>query len=429
MSHPLFYFSNLISTDLTSFFNSLPAIVGAVGGMLGLWTFIDSYLRKFNPKIYVGTKVIFNTKYERSSHRLNSIICSLEICNHRKKYGVVYDFAVRIYNTNKVNPDDITYFASEKLESIPMKTDELKNKEITSFNPITVLPSSNKSENIIFSEVIHRSKANINPNDSFKMDMYYQKKPKGKWYLIDTFYLFNKGKYVFDLSSNKGAEEPDKEGNKFIVFSALDTDVSREKIKDSIVRIKTGKWTSASHKVLKMRLLRWRYNLLKKPLYRVRDVLISVPFFLHLWSIRLIDIFIRIPIINKYGKSIRKGSLQIGDKKLRKVTDSSYEKIYTELNKLIEKINKGASDEAKINIKKSEGEIILSRYKLSIKVYKPGDTSIYVHDFNDNRLSFKMNLRSKLFNKHYWKLDNYGFITIKSFTVKLLDTFIIHSNY
>jgi len=397
----------------------LPNLLGLVGGLVGLWTFIDSYLIKFRPKIFFGTKVIIETATVHDSQQLSSIFCSLELCNHRKKYGVIYDFAIRIYKADEINSDRAIYYASEVIETIPVNIGDIDKQKLHAYSPITVLPNSNKSINLVLSEVLYRSKMQISPFCSYFIEIYYQKKPKGKWYFIDKLYLYNKGQL--------------ETGNeRYIQFTVLNYDTTREKLNRNVRTQKTNLYEGASQKFLSKRYEQYLYKFIKKPYYRIIDLFISIPFYAKFIVNNLIDKLIKIPIINRYGKTIEKTNIRFGSPELKPITIESFENIYLLLQKHSKQINLGAKKEAEIIVKKQDGQIIISRYKLALKFYISGDSYIQVQDAYSakaSRLSYRIQLKNKIWNKKFWYLDNYGFITIKSFVVRVLDAFVIHSNY
>lgn len=394
-------------------------ILGIVGGSLGIWTFIDSYLIRFNPRIYIGTKVIINTNKAPLREDLESIICSLELCNHRKRYGVIYDFAVRVYKADEINPDNAIYYASQLVNKIPINIDELKDQEYDLFNPLTILPESNSSVNLVLGEVLNRSKMNISKSSNYYLEAYYQKKPEGKWYFIDKLYLYNKGLYS-NLTSQ------------YIQFSVLNTHTTREKLNKKIKPQKTNLYEGASHKHLSGKLIRYRYLFFFRPLSRIKDIFYSIPFYANFLISFLIDKFIKIPIIKKYGENITKAKFTFGSPEERPITEAAFNQIYSELDKLIKEINVNANKNALISLEKKDSYIFLSRHKLSIKFYISGDRSIHVQELNaqfGSRLAYSLSLEKAIFGKNYWKLENYGFVSLKTFSVKVLDSFIIHSNY
>jgi len=399
--------------------NWLPNILGLIGGILGIWSFVDNYIIRFKPKIYIATKVIFDTEELHNFTRLKSIIFSSELCNHRKKYGVVYDFAVRIYKSDEINSDSAIYYASEIIDKIPLNTEEIENQELQSYNPITILPNSNKSVNICFSEVPHRSTLIVNKSANYYLEAYYQKEPKGKWNYIDKLYLYNK-------------TELGKVPGKFISFTVLNKDITKEKLKENIKIQKTNMYEGASKKTLHLFFSRLKYRLFFKPIKYIVDTFKAVPFYLNILRLWFLDKYIKIPIIQKYGKKIERVSVTFGDKENRKITEKIFKDIYDNFKSISDKMNLNATENAMTAVTLDKGQIIISRYKLSVKIYIAGDSSIYVQELNSingSRLTYSLDLKRGLWNKNFWYLKNYGFIKPKSFVVKVLDAFIIHSSY
>ena len=397
----------------------LPNLLGLTGGLLGLWTFIDSYIIKFKPKIYFGTRVFFDTIKDTKHTRLQAIICSLEFCNHRKKYGVIYDFAIRIYNADEINSKSAVYYATELVDKVPIHIKDLEIQDKRIFNPITVLPNSNQSVNLILSENINGYKMVLTQIGNCYIELYYQKEPDGKWYFIDKMHLYSKDQY-------------NHIEDKYIDLSILKNDSTRKKL-DGMLRLqKTNLYTGASQKHLKNKIRHCLYKFIKIPFYRIKDVLVSIPFYSSFLINTIWDKFVKIPIIKKYGIKIEKPNIKIGSPELKPITNIAFAQILNELQNFANQINKNANHEARIIIKQMDNKIILQRYRLSINFYISGDSSIQVNELNavlNSRLSFSIKLRNGLWNKKYWYLNNYGFISIKSFVVRVLDAFIIHSNY
>lgn len=394
----------------------LPNLLGLIGGLLGMYTFIDTYLMKFCPKIYFGTKVIIEASKVKDFYQLDSIFCSLELCNHRKKYGVAYDFAVRIYKSDQINSDKAIYYASKIIKKIPINISGIEKQEFEMYSPITILPSSNKSINLVLSRALDGSKLRISPSINYFIEIYYQKKPKGKWSFIDKLYLNN----TYDPYK--------KDIDKYIEFTVLDFYKTREKLDKAIHKQKTNLYNGISYIYIVKILNRYFYKLIKKPYSWLIDIFVSAFLYLHFIINDIIDRLIKIPLINKYGKSILKYNIRIGSPKLRPITEESFEKIFAILQKISKKFNFGTKKEAKMNIEKKDRCICVSRYKLSIKFYIAGDSCIYVQTIEKSKFTYHIDLKKRVWNKEYWYLDNYGFITIHSFVVKVLDAFILYSN-
>jgi hypothetical protein len=398
----------------------LPQLVGLIGGLAGIYAFIDNYIIKFKPRIFVGTRLIIHFTEETKTFPtaiINSIICSMEVCNHRKKYGVIYDFAVRIYNTDAINPESQVYYASQTANKIPIKVEDLEKQEFLSFSPVTILPSSSKSINLIFSEV-RFSKMRNRKAESFYLECYYQMEPAGKWHFIDKLFLYNEAHL-------EQIKEPYQQ------YTALDNSISREKLDKTIRPQKTSLFSGITHRYLHYKILSVYRIYIIASLRRCADFFIALPFYLHLLKDYLFDRFIRIPIMKRYGKNVLSLKIKVNNPELRPVTEAVLEEIYQYISIFAAEINKDAAKEVVIKVEKEGGEIVISRYRLSIKIYVSGDTSIRVQEqnaFSGSKLTYDLSLKSAIWNQKYWHLKNYGFISIKSFAIRLLDALIMHSN-
>ena len=305
------------------------------------------------------------------------------------------------------------------IAKIPINVDELEKQELSTFNPITVLPDSNKSISIVLSEVLYRSKMDFHPLNSYYIEIYYQKEPKSKWYFIGKFFLYNKGQLEAGLK-------------KYVLFTVLNYDSTREKLKKSVRHQKTNLYQGASQNFLILKFRSYFYKLIKFPFYRVKDSFYSIPFYSHFLIDKVIDNLIKIPIIKKYGKIIDKSSIKFGAPESKPITYDAFEKIYSLLQKIAIQINSKAKKELEIKVEKKEGQIILTRLRFALKFYIAGDETIVVQEAYSSvgsRITYQIALRRKLWNKNFWYLDNYGFITIKSFVIRVIDAFIINSNY
>ena len=266
---------------------------------------------------------------------------------------------------------------------------------------------------------MHRSKMTINTLSSYYLEAYYQKDPKGKWTFIDKLYLYN----TTELGKTPG---------RFISFSVLNKSTTKEKLKETIRTQKTNMYGGASEKTLRLFFGRIKYKFFLRPIKYISDTFKAIPFYLKIFKLWLLDKYIKVPIIKKYGKKIQRGSVQIGDKENRKVTESVFINIFEEFKKISDEMNLGANENAITTVKLEKGQIIISRFKLSVKLYIAGDLNIRVQELNSfagSRLSYSLDLKRGLWNKNFWYLENYGFIKPKSFVVKVLDAFVIHSSY
>ncbi|MDD3323329.1 MAG: hypothetical protein PHS59_17985 [Paludibacter sp.] len=408
----------------------IAAIIGIMGGLLGFYSFVDKYLMRFKPKIFIGNKVIANISERNSKTSLDSIIVSLQLCNHRKKYGVIHDFAIRMYQTNIINPDIAIYFIYGVSDKSFNSIDELiEKKNYQVFKPIVLTPDYNNSVNIFASELRNRSKMYIEKNEPYFIELYYQKTTNGKWCFISKSYLF------YDNNMTK---------ENYVVYSILDKGITRNKLKP--IHLETTLYAGASTLVIENYFKSIRFKIVHSPFYWIKDKLLIIPYYLYFIYLFSTD-RVRLSIIKKYAKTIKRTKYTWGNPEYRPITEKALDNIYKTLGKILKEINKTATTEAKLGIEYENNSIVLSRSKLKLLIYISGDINIHIAVLenssqtknpldalikkttrkidSNSRLNYSITLK----NGKYWYLDNYGLITIDSFAIKVLDAFVVHSQY
>ncbi len=260
--------NRILNFDLTILGNFL----AITGGFLGIYSFIDNYLLKFKPKIFISNIVSFKIEitekylkypeYSRKNYSVKSIICTLEIGNHRNKYGVINDIAIKIYDRNNLNPSPRFFYAKKDLEFPLQNSNEEEFKAIKkiSFSPINILPKSSKKVHIEFSsiydyvEMIPKSKHNY-------IEIYYQLGKK--WYYDSGYFLY---------------EEREQENNNLLVtFKTLDRDVERDKLPQQSRRAYPIVFFGESTRKIKRRLEWYSYVVINKLPKKFLEVLLIIP--------------------------------------------------------------------------------------------------------------------------------------------------------
>ncbi len=392
-------------------------VIGAFGGLLGIWAFIDNYLLKFKPKIYLGTKFIFNTITEHSQLKAKGIICSLEICNHRKKYGTINDFAIRVYISNAINSHSSIYYASEIISDISANIDDSFNKSSSVFNPISILPNSNKTIHLLLlPKLLGSLTIKETEKNSYCIDVYCQKKSNDKWEKINSVQVYN-----FDLNR--------KISNNYIYFDSGNYYKTRDKLNNSISRTKSLLFQGVYHKFLLRLKYKFQGYFITISSF-IKNTLLIIPFYIKFLIQFVIDKFIKLPLIIKMAKKLETVRISVGNQKNMEITKTSFNKLFTEIKYIADIINKDADDQASISVQqpKNDNSIIISRYRSNMKIYISGDG--YMHaQINDSRIQYDLSLKQKMFGWKYWCLDDTQYISINSFAIKLFDAFIAHSNH
>jgi hypothetical protein len=403
----------------------LPNLVGLIGGTLGSWSFIDNYVLKFKPNIYIGSQVFFRLKKNERTSRteIDAILLSIEICNYRKKYGLIHDFAIKVYRSDEINPEVHIYYSSERASLFLKKDDNLEAIDGKPFNPVAILPNSNTSASLVVGRV-NFSKMDVNSQANYSIEAYYKIKPDGKWRLSGKLNLYN-----VTASENYIAGKVNV-ANDLLVFTQLDYEAERElhSVNGSAV---TSIYRGAYHrqKDFFIRLLRVR---IYKPIAYIKDFFKNAFITFDVIQTLAVDKVLRLPAIKKYAIEKPRLNITVGNPKLSPITDSTLDILYSELEKIAAPINTHSKKEYHITLsKKGKGTFIISRYHMALTVYKSGDTSIRVQEENSSygsKVRYNFLLKQGLLKKQYWYLENRGYMSVESFAIRIIDFLMLHFN-
>jgi len=397
--------------------------LGLVGGVLGIWSFIDLYILKFKPRVVLGNKVVFLAKKQnwqpKNNLSLSSIILSLDIGNHRNKYGYIHDFAVRIFQSNALNPDHAMYFITNILEKLPLTINDLKSNNNIQYTPLNMLPKTSRILNLEYSDLRNRSNMTIDYEQEFALEIYYQKWPNSKWQHIGKYSLYLQNALIDDV------------GTSHLLYSVLDWNVSRDKIFEKLLSTRSCLYSGLSQKYLLRFFNLWKIKIFVMPFIQLKDVILCI-FISIIKSIAWVyDSCIRSIIIRIKGVRLQDINISEANRDKKQETIRAFNEICTITEKMINKINTKADKNAIITVEKEMQSITITRPKLSLKIYVSGNTSIYTADLNTltPRLSYNLTLKQTSIGYSYWELDGYGPLTIKSFVLRILDAFLLHSCY
>lgn len=401
----------------------LPNLIGLVGGTLGAYAFVDNYLLKFKPKIYMSTQVLFKQKETKLNRKeLDNIVLTLEIANRRKKYGLIYDLAVRIYKTDEINPDTLIYYSSEIAAELIFDGDQVTINDIKPFTPISVLPNSSKSAVLLFGDVVNRSKViDVNSYANFYVELFYQCKPKGKWRFVDKIFLYN-------LSERNRLEKREVDANT-IYFTSLNYDNSRTKIEKTKKSPTTTIYTGAFHREKIAKYYRITYTL-RKPFLYIFAIFQGPFIYVKLFINKITDKVIRIPILKKYSKSSQQPKIIFGNKDLKPFTIAAISELHEILSELADAINKGIDESRTVKVNEIQQQsFVISCYHMSLKIYMSSDTSIRVQEVNaqyGSKIRFNYMLKENILKQRTWQLEKVGYMSTRSFAIKILDFLVLY---
>ncbi|MHB2025894.1 MAG: hypothetical protein ACYCPQ_04555 [Elusimicrobiota bacterium] len=400
--------------------NRAAVISAIIGGGLGLWTFIDTYLLSFSPRLSLGGKLLAHAKkggyLKGKQFYLQAVLLPIEIGNHRNRYGFIHDLAIRVYAATELNPGEGIYFASNVWDRLPASESDLSSGSRTVFSPIASLPKSKQSLVVEFGDLTDRSPMVLEEGKELMAEIFYQEGPEEKWTFVQRSMLH------FDSASGTGPI--------LIAYRLLDRFVSRGKIKATLPDIEVHLYEGISDRRIDLRFKRVQV-LVIRPFWFCIQLARS----LLSWSSAAIswiyDVAVREPIMVRNATKLATLRISVGLPELVEKTDASLRAIMSLFNKWIKKINKTADSSAKIAfVPKTSGQF--SRNGATLQVYKSGDGSITAQGRDRSgspRFTLTMH-QVKLFRRFsYWRMDNFGPITVKSFATRVMDAFVLHSSY
>lgn len=416
--------NKILNFDLTILGN----ILAITGGFLGIYSFIDNYLLKFKPKFFISNIVNFKIEitekylkypvYSRKNYSVKSIICTLEVGNHRNKYGVINDIAIKIFDRNNLNPSPRFFYAKKDLE-FPIQSsneDEFKAIKKSSFSPINILPKSSKKVHIEFSSIYD----------------YVEMIPKSTHNYIEIYYQLGK-KWYYDSGYFLYEEREQEDNNLLVTFKTLDRDVERDKLPQQSRKIYSIVFFGESTRKIKRR-LEWYLYVMKSILpKKIAEFFLIIPIvFIQILSL-LYDKTIRkrlFSIIKNNENSYNKNR-QNQITGYKNYTENKFKTIQNLFKIEIEKINTQYTDDKKIILEIKENQISIFKGTRNVKIYISGDKNIQVSDSNNYEkvsINMTMNYEIKLFGIKCWKLNG-KIVTVEGFVLRVIDAILLHSRY
>jgi hypothetical protein len=413
-------------TDCVSVLNIVSTVIGIVGGLLGLFVFIDNYLLKFRPSITIANTLylIFgvpNTPAPLAIQNsyLKSFICSLDIFNHRNKVGRIDDFMIRIYNSGQINATVYNIFPGTQLDELPRSSADIGSLGKSPGTPISVPNKSGKKTVIEFVGDKY-STCGINPEETICFELHY-KDHKGKWIKADEYTL--EGRF----------EKPEIAGSdKVYSLNLWELSVERYGLAKRPMRRKVTIYRGLAHYYLGW----W----IRKPYYFIVRMLAKVGSLCRL-SVDIASALIRYfysefvvyTLLRLKGRNLIQYKMSFGNKSASDITDRTILEMEKVMQEKITEINGSAAEQAKIAFKKEDGKLFLSRHKRRVKIYRGGDGYIVIQEWSPSNMGlnvlFNVNLKFYPLGATMWIVNKKGAMSIKSICTKTLDYLIFHSNY
>lgn len=405
---------------LSSIIGVIGGVIGAIGGVLGFFTFIDSNLLGFKPRLNISGRLFFSFEEKEATQGirgkpLKSIIFQIEVINGRNKIGRIDDFAIRIYNEGTTQPETFMLYAENILDRFPSKPSSFDREKFNFFSPLSILGRSTKNIVIEFTPEQHMS-IYIPTDRHLKMELLYAL-PNKKWKIAG---VYNPNHFRSREKSN--------ELQGVVEYSLLDNAVERKKIERTLKQPASGLYRGVSGKYIGF--------YLRKPIYFIKRT-IKHPFNIIKLIITLIILsakhitFTRLilPLINKKSKNLPRLTFTNPREHLRIDTTTTLINLKEKTQVIINKINKNANDDAKITLSAADEGFYIQRGNLTIKFYYSGDGHITIQDTDGypQRFLFTMKLHEYPFGIRLWKVNN-KIMTTDSACVLFMDSFILLSH-
>lgn len=369
--------------------------LGIIGGLLGAYTFIDTYVLRFKPKFVVGDRVyLVYAKNKADYTYLSSLVVQFEVFNHRNKLGRIEDVFVRIYDARQLEASILDLFPIASLEEMPINREGVI---LAKRLPPAPLAIPNKSSKTLILEMAQEKffHGAISPTAYLNLEAMY-KNPAGRWKRFARFSLHAE----YEESSTHG---------EFVVhnFSLTDRFSEREKLKRRRIRLKVNSYKG----IAGLYLSRWlgrQYWFVKS---RVVAFPKSVAYVFHLWMAAinyLVSERLEWPIARVKAPEKRQLKVTIGNAIHAKQTTKFISEVKVCLDRKIAELNDLVSSE-KISIIEGDREILVRKGGVQVKVYVGGDGFIGVIQSPLNSVGGEMVFTIKIkqfpFGRFVWSLS------------------------
>lgn len=374
----------------------LSTVVGIVGGLLGAYTFIDTYILHFRPKFIIGDRIYLIYRNNNANYTyLSSLVIQFEIFNHRNKLGRIEDVFVRIYDSRQLEASILDLFPIATLDEMPLSREEVTLAKRVPPAPMAVL---NKSSRTLTLELAQEklSHGAISPSAYLNFEARY-KNSSGKW------------KRFAKISLHAEYEENSIHGDATVYnFSPIDRFSEREKLRRRRIRTQVNSYHGVAGFYISIWLgkLRW----VAKSIAFIPPKIIDWVLSFGLASLNgAKSEFIEWPITLSKSSKNRRPRVTVGNAHHARETGSFLAKIGSNLQEKIERLNGRDTQNNQITIKICEKEILVIKNNSQIKVYYGGDGFIGVHQSPVNsskgEMVFTLKIRQYPLHKFGWMLS------------------------
>jgi len=405
------FFQNLINLFQERMFKLLGEtwianFIGLVMGFLGTIAFFMQIPKKIKPIVMQFGDVIFHVTEKKVNDQvwlyLDKIELSISISNLKNAVGIMEDMFVRVYCSDSYNPETVVYFPGKIIT-------EGNEKD---FTPFILGPNSHMSMKIIFGQVEHRrSVKTISTKNHYIIDLFYKIKGIKKPYAIKSIYTYNDGKIADDKLTLKN----------------LSMNIERDKYYKNLRKPYKSTYNGIINFYFNNLLGDIKYRLYYLPKRYFFGLFETIALLLKYALTNIFAVVISKRVIISEGRKVRQPRIIWGNKEHRLITEKTMKEVYLHIEKLINEINNKTNNDDKIFLILQENNFLLQRHSKEIEVYMPGDSSIYAHDRNIEKIIYvKYDLEESRWGIKYWSYKN-KFITPYNMAINILNHFVLHS--
>jgi len=380
--------------------------ISLILGILGTIAFFMQLPKKIKPIVMQFGDVIFHITERMANNRvwldLNKIELSISISNLKNAVGIMEDMFVRVYCYDSFNPETVVYFPTKFI------TEENEND----FTPFILGPNSHTSMKIIFGQVEHRrSEKTITTENHYIIDLFYKIKGIKKPYATKSIHTYNYGK----IADGK------------LILKNLTLNIERDKYYKNLRKTYKTNYNGIINLYFSNLLRKIKYRLYYLPKRYFFGLFETTALLLKYVLTNIFAIVISKRIIISEGKKVRQPRITLGNKEHREITEKTIKEVHIHIDKLIKEINDKINNDDKIFLISQGNNFLLQRHGEEIEVYMPGDSSIYAHERNIEKIIYiKYDLEESKWGIKYWRYKN-KFITPYNMAINILNYFILHS--
>lgn len=388
--------SPLSITSAAPIVKGISTALGIIGGLLGAYTFIDTYLLRFKPKFVIGDRVYLVYRNNKAGYTcLSSLIIQFDIFNHRNKLGRIEDVFLRIYDSRQLEASVLDLFPIANLEEMPISREDVVSIKRLPPAPLAV---PNKSSKTIILEMAQEKLCHgaISPSAYLNLEALY-KNPVGKW------------KTFAKLSLHAEFEESSEHGDATVHnFSLTNRFSEREKLKRRRIKLKVNSYKGIAGIYLSRWIRKPYWFVISKVMVLPRSIIYTLSMGLALWA-SVISECIEWPVARRKASKKRPFKITVGNATHAEQADLFLSEIENSLHRKIGKLNDREISERKIAIKKEAKEIVVERGGVKIRVYIGGDGFIGVHrsplHSAKGEMIFTLKIRQFPFHRFVWNLS------------------------